>query len=80
MQAEIRDGAQPWMGEDFVEAMAKALEPFAYEGKPYRIFSGEQAPVVLIRRGSQGLEAGPDLTDPARLFRAFAPKVDNLPL
>ncbi len=80
VQAEIRDGALPWMEPAFVEAMAGAVEAFAFSGKPYRITSGEAAPVVLVRRGDRGLEAGPELADPARLFRALAPKVDNRPL
>jgi hypothetical protein len=80
MAAEIRADAKPWMDPAFVEAMVVALDPFVASGKPYRIVSGEAAPVVLLKRGAQGLEAGPDLADPARLFRALAPKVDNLPL
>ncbi len=80
VQADIRGSAQPWMAPEFVESMAAALEPFAFSGKPYRITSGEAAPVVLLRRGAVGLEFGPELADPGRLFRALSPKVDNRPL
>ncbi|MBN2751301.1 MAG: hypothetical protein JXQ84_01205 [Rhodospirillaceae bacterium] len=80
VQADIRGGAQTWMPQEFIESMASALEPFAYKGKPYRIATTATAPVVVLKRGSMGLEAGPDLTDPARLFQALALKVDNAPL
>jgi len=80
VQADIRSGAQPWMPPEFTETMAKALEPFAYHGKPYRIRTTGAAPLLLVQRGPAGLQAGPDLADPVRLFQALAPKVDNAPL
>lgn len=80
VQADIRAGAQPWMPQEFTETMAKALEPFAFQGKPYRLRTTATAPLLLLQRGPAGLQAGPDLADPARLFQALAPKVDNAPL
>jgi len=80
VQAEIRAEAQPWMPAAFTESMAKALEPFAYNGKPLRIRTTGAAPLLLLQRGAHGLEAGPDLADPTRLFQALVPKVDNAPL
>ncbi|MGE4527225.1 MAG: hypothetical protein AB7D00_02560 [Rhodospirillaceae bacterium] len=80
VQADIRAGAEPWMPAEFTEAMAKALEPFAYQGKPLRIRTTAAQPLLLLQRGPVGLQAGPDLADPARLFQALAPKVDNAPL
>lgn len=79
-KAQLHATALPWMPDGFIDAMAKALDPFVWEAKPYRITMAQDKPVVLLTRGRAGLELPREIVNSRQLFDALTPKVDNDPL
>ncbi len=77
---QLHASAQPWMPEGFLDGMAKALDPFVWDGKPYRITMAQEKPVVLLTRGQAGLELPQQIANSRQLFDVLTPKVDNDPL
>lgn len=79
-KAVLQASAPAWMPPEFVAAMAAALDPFVWDGKPYTLTMAQGAPVDLLRRGQAGLELPPEIFTPAALFAALTPRVSNAPL
>ena len=79
-KVQLHASAQPWMPEAFVDSMGKALDPFVWDHKPYRITMAQAKPVLLLTRGQAGLELPREISNSRSLFDALTPKVDNAPL
>lgn len=80
VQADIRANPGGQLPPALVEQMAKALEPFAMQGKPYRVVTTAKEPVVVVQNGPNGLELGPAFDTPLTIIDALAPQIGNEPL
>ena len=82
LQADLRGAAGDLLPAALREQMAAALPGFAFAGKPLRIGTKVEAPVVLLRRtgGTNALEPGPAMTDIDAAVSALGLGVGNAPL